>query len=558
MRKTIIGFVLVFSMIFPISVLAVEFTIPNAEINAFLKPNGDVEVIERFTYDLTGEFNGLSRELIPKKGASIKEFEAIENEVVLRVELEGGEYRIHRKGKSEIVHVELRYVIRNGMEKYEDGAQFYWPFFDNRNETDYGDMTIKVHPPAPAKDVLFLGYDAAYTTAKLEADGVVSFNMGKVSSGKNGDIRVVYEHKLFPNIIARKGLIREEFIAEEKQQAEEMASLASKEKNIKLFGLYGLPVIFLSIAGLFCMIFTKRRDGKSEVLYELKDQKSLVPYAMMSMPAIVYYTNGSRFSPEMVGASLLDLVRKENVIQHTDDKFEIINRDVDHTHELALLNFLFDDVGDGVYFKLGNLETYAKNKKNHIAYNIAMEKWREGIKKEVKEQQLVGKRKWVCVLFTLISITLAIATMFFANIGLGFLIVISSVFSFITLTFGILYKPRNKNGHLLFEEWQRFRLVFRDSSMNEWNNLSMDDKFKAFTYSVGSQDKGFSKQFKQFIDAEKVMTAGSSAALHMHYNPALLNATFMNASENASTSSSSNGGSSSGGTGDGGGGSGAF
>lgn len=556
MKKLMFCILFLLTVLFPSSAFAVDFSIPKVTIDAHLAEDGHVEVIEQHTYDFEGKFNGLIRELIPKKGTSIEDFKAYENEVALPVERDGGEYRIHRKGKRETVKVEFHYTIRDAMEKYKDGAQFYWPFFDHRNETAYGNMTIHIHPPAPAKDVLYLGYDAAYKKALLKDDGVVSFEMGRVPSKKNGDIRVVYEPALFPSIKEQKGMIREEIAAEEKREAEAIAARASRKKNAKNFGSYGLPVILIGIIGFFGLIFKRRNAGKREALYKLRNEKTLVPEATMSMPAIIYYTNGSSTSPELMAAALLDLVRKGNVKQLADDEFEIIHRNVGHDHESALIEFLFDKVGNGTHFKLDDLKEYAKDEKNHIQYNIGVGMWRKGIKEEVDQAQLVGKTKSVRIPLILASITLAISAMFFGGSGLVLLVVIALLFSVTTMTFAIFYKPRNEKGHLLYEEWARFRNVFRDSDIDEWRNLPTDDKFKAFTYSVGSRDKGFTEQFQQFIDAEKRVTPRDSSPAYMYYNPVLMNSTFTSASTNASPSSS--GGSSGGGTGGGGGGSGAF
>ena len=49
-------------------------------MDAFLQENGNVDVKETHTYDFIGEFNGITREIIPKKGTSITGFKATENE----------------------------------------------------------------------------------------------------------------------------------------------------------------------------------------------------------------------------------------------------------------------------------------------------------------------------------------------------------------------------------------------------------------------------------------------------------------------------------------------
>jgi len=298
MKKIIITFLFFIVALFPTSVFAVDFSIPNVKIDAYLEPDGDVKVVEFHTYDFDGEFNGIIRELIAKKKAAISSFEAFENGEPLEVERNKGEYRVHRKGSDETIVIELRYDILNGIEKYEDGAQFFWPFFDKRNESAYDDMTITIHPPVVAKDVHFLGYDAAYGTGAIESDGVVSFELGYVFSGVNGDIRVVYEPGLFPDVVERSGMILDELSADENRLKEEIAISTAKYEQTMKYGNAGMAVVMLVIFGLFSKMIMRKRVVKREALNQVLDDRFSVPIERMSMPATIYYTSGKYFMPE--------------------------------------------------------------------------------------------------------------------------------------------------------------------------------------------------------------------------------------------------------------------
>ncbi|MBO1913865.1 hypothetical protein J4G37_54760, partial [Microvirga sp. 3-52] len=118
--------------------------------------------------------------------------------------------------------------------------------------------------------------------------------------------------------------------------------VASQEKTNK-FGLFGVPIggIFLFI--LFGSMYKKRRDYKLLVLDDLKNRKSLVPKEKLSMPATIYYANSGTLTPGATAAALLDLVRQGFVKQLSDTQFELIHRDVQHAHEAALIELLFDE-----------------------------------------------------------------------------------------------------------------------------------------------------------------------------------------------------------------------
>lgn len=235
---------------------------------------------------------------------------------------------------------------------------------------------------------------------------------------------------------------------------------------------------------------------------------------------------------------------------------------MEHAHEKSLINLLFDKVGDGVHFKMNNLENYTEKQMNHNSYNEAVTKWQEEIKMEVANQDLDGVKKVIRSSLTLLGLGLVYGAIIFFLYEVIFLFLIATLFSFITLITAYVYNPRNEKGHLVVEEWLRFRKVFGESDINEWNKLSTIDKFRAYTYAVGSNDKNFAQQFNQFADAGRRMTHTDTTYMYydtnyMYYDTYLMGSSFTIASTNV-TPVSSDSSSDEGGTGGGGGGSGAF
>lgn len=185
MKKTFgFLFIAMATLLFPLQVFAVDFSINQSDIHAYLKENGSVQVRETHTYEFDGKFNGIIRSLIPQDGTSITNFEATENGSPLKMEQEGETYKIYRTGKNEMITIELSYLIENGIEVYSDMAQFYWPFFDTSNESDYENLTIYVHPPQETDDAIAIGYDEAEGTEHMEDNGTVIFQMGMVDNGE--------------------------------------------------------------------------------------------------------------------------------------------------------------------------------------------------------------------------------------------------------------------------------------------------------------------------------------------------------------------------------------
>ncbi|MHA6259921.1 DUF2207 domain-containing protein [Sporosarcina sp. CAU 1771] len=556
-KKSISLLVMLCLLLIPTSAFAVVFTITDVQIEAELQPNGEVLVSEKHTYVFKSEFNGLIRQIIPKEGASIVDFTAFENGQLLKVEENEGEYKIYRGGENETVTVDMKYRIIDGMEKFEDGAQFYWPFYDSRNETDYGSMQIKIIPPDIAKDVLYLGSDTAYMKGYGNEDGIVTFEIGYVPSGENGDVRVIYEPELFPDISLQEGTIRDKLLAEEARLADEGEVFDANRKKMSVYlsilvGTFGIVLVGFIGRG-FILASGKRREVK-EKMY---GKKFSVPEAKMSMPATIYYLNGGSKVSETISAALFDLVRNGYVKQLSEERFELVNRNVLHAHEEKLIELLFDYVGENGQFELADLEDYTKNKKNHRYYNDAIEHWQFEVFKEVFDKELKKKKGFLHYGIALASLLMVVVAIQSVKYGLLLLLGLSIVLGIIGIVFAIVYNPRTEEGHQIYEEWKWFQRAFPKLEPEEWRNLSTEDKFRGFTFAITFSGSSLVKRFNEFIEYER-RTPNSHVGL-FYYDPLMMHVSFTSASTNSNppdTSSSSS--SSDGGTGGGGGGSGAF
>lgn len=556
-KKITFTFLLLFICMLPSKVLAVDFEIEEATIDAYVQVDGTVNVNEVFTYQFNGKFNGITRLLVPKEGATIEQFSAKENSNELVVEENKGLYKIFRKGNNETITIELQYKILNGVEKYEDGVQFYWPFFDKRNESDYKNMTITIHPPEAARQVDFLGYDVAYETGAVHANGTVSFEMGNVPAGKNGDVRVIYESTLFSQLIENEGLIRDVLIDDKNRLATKEMTFLDNQQKTKQYGLIGLTMIFVLFIGIVTRIifFSKRR--KHEAMNGLRHNGLVVPDEKLSMPATIYFTNGKILTPEVTAAALLDLIRKGYVKQTSEEHFILLDRNVMNSHEEALVKLLFDKIGDGVNFHIGDLETYTKNKQNHSSYSNSLSSWRNGIVNEVKQSGMYENKPGIRWYFASLGIILGIAIIPFIKFELYLFMTIAIVLCLLSILLALFYHPLSLAGQIVIEEWKTLRRNMKHLDLNEWNHLSAEDKYRAYTYGIGVKDEILEDYFTEFGDANRRVTNTNIDT--QYYNPTMMTASFYDANKNASVEASgSSSSSSSGGVGGGGGGSGAF
>ncbi|QTD39696.1 DUF2207 domain-containing protein [Sporosarcina sp. Te-1] len=545
-----IPFVAFFLLLMPIQAQAVDYSINGATIDAYMKENGDVEIVERYQYDFDGKFNGVTRGIVTKPGTSINSFLAYENGKPLQVEKKNQLYKIHRKGKDETIQIELQYTIVNGIEKYEDGAQFFWAFFDENNESSYGEMIIRIHPPSPEKPIDFLGYDQAYGTGSIQQDGSILFGLGRVPSETSADVRIIYPASLFPETQQVQG----SGLSELKKDRKEFILKAERREQMKTVlpaALIGLTVILVFL-GFWA--YLKRRSQYRYAKEQLAGRGFEIPDDRLSIPAAVYFTKEGDLKPEAMSAALLDLVRKGNVRQLSDDQFKLIHPNAEMPHEQRLIQLLFYQIGDGGLFTADMLQKYMEQDKNIEAYSAEKALWVQEIKNEVDQAGLYANRGAFRSGLWLLAIGYAVLTVLSIVYEIYPLLIGTIVLTFAAALLAAFYKPRSVEGHKLAIQWEEFLANF---DYAKWRIFSQEDKVRSYLYGVGIGDATLTTKGNPFATAEGTVYQQRTDSAIL-YNPLFMTTSFTQANETATAHLSSSSSSSTSSSSGSGGGSGAF
>ncbi|MFJ5759222.1 DUF2207 domain-containing protein [Neobacillus sp. NPDC093182] len=550
-------------LVFPHQSLAVEFSITDVKIDAALQNNGNVEVEETHTYEFEGEFGGITREVVPKKGASISQFTATENGKNLRIEKEDNLYKVHRKGEDETITVKLHYTIENGIEVYQDVAQFYWPFFDDRNDSSYEDLSITIHPPQETEDVIAFGYNEAFTAESIQEDGSVLYKLGNVPSNTNGDIRVAYPASLFPHApLTADKLMKEDILNAERELMKQAEADAKIKETLSKISTIGLPAFTIILLLLIMRDWLASRAIRNDFMREGKTTLS-VPKQMMSLPATIHFTNNNYLPPQAMAAALLDLVRQGFVTKTADDQFQRIRSKSPVKHENLLMELLFDKIGANHIFSLDDLTAYTKNTKNQIRYNTYQSEWRQAVKQEVDSHSLYENKTTYRLLIGFSSILLLPFIFFFLIYGLFVSFIVTLLLIITVIIYASVYRPKTTEGARIAYEWKQFKTRFKNLPQTEWEKWSEDDRMRAYIYGLGISSKEIDRKNDELIEAltptgNDYVDDGSffsiiyigpytSSSFHSAYHSSI-----------SSSGGAGSGGGSGGGTGGGGGGSGAF
>ncbi|KYG34333.1 DUF2207 domain-containing protein [Alkalihalobacillus trypoxylicola] len=548
-------------MFFPTIVSAVDFTIEQVEIDAYLQENGETFVEERHHYIFDGEFNGMTRTLTPQRNTDIINVEAFEEGSSLEVSMDEDLYKIYRGGEDESVHLTITYTIENGIDVYQDIAEFYWPFFDSSNESDYENLTITVHPPEETNEVIAFGYDEAFMKESTLDNGSVLFDFGFLPSGSKGDIRVAYNQELFESGLATDTLMKEKLLQE---QNNNILAVERKAER-KLFLENVSPVFFVVILAIACLFIllavSYKKKNKMKMISLLQGSNSSL-FNKLSLPATIYFSNYQQLHPEAVAASLLDLLRKGKIKEVGEKHFQLLSKEDTLPHERHLIDWLFNTIGNGTEFHVDQLTDYTKNEENHDSYNQSFTKWVQKVKEEVKSAQLINNRakpRWFAG-FVSISLLPLVVIYPIHDLILYFVLTLFSILFF--MFFAIFYTAKSVNGEMLNHELEQFQQRFFEDEQNNWNNWEREDLKKAVIFNMGTKNKKFKQANDKLVQAFKA----SSNDFNSNYDPlqsfvymaGITSLSFHNANQHVVSASSNSTSGSGTGAGGGGGGSGAF
>lgn len=555
--------------LFPGRGFAIDFTIPNVKIDAYLQENGDAKVKETFTYSFEDDFNGITRSIIPKEGTKITDLKAEEKGKKLKVEKDEDLYSIHRKGSSdETITIDIFYTIENATSVYKDVGDFYWPFFDDRNESDYEHYRVTIHPPKETDEVIAFGYDEAFNTEVIQKDGSVIFKLGEVPSGKKGDIRVAYDAALFPAAKKANTAMKDNILQAKQELIDKAETRAERKELFRSIGSILIPAMAIFFLFMIIRDLVGQRMKRSEARRNIPTTFT-VPKEKITLPATIYFTNSSQLSGEAVAAAFLDLVRRGFVSRTADDRFQMVGPlEGLKKHEQQLLKFLFEEVGQNGEFKFADLDDYTKVKKNHETYYKNQVEWQTAVGQEVKKSGLYERKTGLRSLLGLGSVILLPFLIIFPIFDLFGLFMGALLLLSFLLGFAFFYWPKSLDGLTIYYEWKMLKENLKDLPEKVWHSLPEDKQVLVYLYALGIKENRFVKNeemigyfelppsasrtsnFAGGVDMSMMYTLGPMAAINFHTAHDTAKSTM------TTTSSSSTGGG--GGVGGGGGGSGAF
>lgn len=600
-RQFTLFFILIFSLItifcFCSTSLAQQdrsFQITDYQAHAQILENGDARVSEIFTYEFSGNFNGIIRSIGITGSDGLEYFRASQyfpqkKTLETTREMEGNmvTFRIYDQSSNQRKSFLLEYQLKNVITKYNDIAEFYWKFFDRSNTSPIQRVQIEITFPGQTINIDNLkvfGHGPSQGQVTIQPNGIVYYEVEDLSANEMVEARVLFPTEFVPDA---GRVVNKDQYAQIMQEELAWAKRSDRQNILVILGFLLMPIIIvLNIIMGIRLYFKYDRELKPEM--ELDYYRELPEDITPAVLSHLMSVQGTTTKDIM--ATLMDLTRKKYLkieettsggwIKKKDYRFILLNKDTVSLkqHEINLINWFFYSIGDGESVSLKEIENYSKASGTQSSFRHQYKQWQKAVKNEFQKLNYFGKSE-AGYKAALKTVLLEIAV-FLALVLIAFLLrvpwlVLIPLLMTIGFTgvglviYGGLIRKKTQKGINEYEKWSAFkRFLLHFSNMKDYEipSITIWEHYLVYAISLGIADKVISK-LRVVLADQDINMRNSALLYHMTDRNGQLNASvfrsfdksFNNSLVKTSPSKGSGGGfSSGGGRGGGGGGAGAF
>ncbi len=352
MKKLIKSFIaaLAFVLMFSVNVFAADksFSVEALNIEATLKEDASLDIMEDLNYKFSGNFNGITRDLklkgaqgyeikkvlIKESNGDFQEISQGENNkqyTILNNGNNGITIKIYSKSKNEEKTFRIIYSVKGAATLYSDIGELSWNFYSNDNKIPVKNVSLKLMLPSEdLKDVKFWGHGPLYGNSEKVDNKYLLFTAPDLDNGSYIEARV-----LFPREFISKStkLINENrkdtILAEEKARAEKsnleredakkiVAKNEETSRRLKTLFFIFFGAASLSIIALMIHLIKDNKKYKRALkayrsqydLFEGKYYRELPGDYPPAFAAEIVYSDLDD-NTSIISATIMDMVRRK-------------------------------------------------------------------------------------------------------------------------------------------------------------------------------------------------------------------------------------------------------
>lgn len=481
-----------FQIIFLISIIILSFpSKPYAEdslaisrwlIESELLENGDLYIEEDITFDFSGKFSGVFREIVLEKTSGVKNIEV--GEIIDGKEIKYDNINKGKKGNSNVFTIDtnnnsktvtiyspskdqkktfkIKYTVKNVAIKHNDTGELNYQFLGSENKTPIEFFSVNIKLPQNRNNkVKIFAHGPLNGMTDFKDENLVHMEVEDVPKNTFVEGRILFPNNFIPkssnlsNKSNYNNILNEEKALIKDIEKKEL----QKEKITKVLSYASLIAGGIGIITL--ALFLSKLKRKINI-YE-KTSSNIIPEDCS--PAVASYLTLSHNNTEVIVATILDLVRKGYFKIEKNEKegkptnlniIKIKNQDEKLLkHESFFIQWIIDTIGTGNDVDIENINKYGENYNDKFLEDF--NKWQNLVKKETEDKGYfdlkVKKYGYILTVFSIIFFIISIATIAYGVIYGLFPLIISIIVFIYGLT---LLSRKSDEGHVQYKKWKKF------------------------------------------------------------------------------------------------------
>lgn len=459
-----------------------DLRISNWEVNSALQKNGDLIVVEDITFKFNDKFNGVFRNIVLERIDGIKDlkislltngnedpYSLVEsakngdaNVFTVKEDKNNLEVKIFSPSKNEEKTFRLQYIVRNLAVHHLDTGELYYKFIGQENETPIDNLSININLPyEDREETKIFAHGPLHGNISFVRDNLINLQVSQVPSKTFVEARVLFPKYFIEDSPNTENNTKENIIKEEIRFAEELENKAiAKEKTTSILGTVSLV---LSAVGILITSFFFNKLRRDREVYESLQTASFDDIR----PGELRLFHFSLVDGRSLMTIIFDLARKEYIDIEEIESDKKKKKDFQFTiknkikagllsHEKFVLDWLFNDIGDGKTVNTREIENYRK--KNSSKYYKAMNSLLKLTREDLKARDYMDPKRSIYGALTLIAsfilFPIGVATLAFGNFY-GILALLLGIALFV-YSISLFFRKSDK-GFIQYELWKDFK-----------------------------------------------------------------------------------------------------
>ncbi len=560
MKKAIrsFGILLLFLSIFPGSkASARSYDIIEYDVQIEINQNGDAVFGERITYNFSGGFEGVLRnididgtdgydklKIYTEEGGNLREFtpgwngnpgeyESTQDGNVLSLKV----YEPTNNRQKTFLYT---YILKNVAEKYKDIGIFNRKVIDMNWDVPLRDISISINIPegASKEELKVFAHGPLEGYSEIMDDKTFFFYVNEIMPGSSVETLAIFPPRLIahsqnaydwdelPNILENEQKLADEA---NRIREEARAKTARREMQAKLRRMLSPVFLLMAFAALLLIVRINLKYGR-----DLKPRFDGDYYRELPgdyTPAVMtYLLKRKKTDSKDIMATLMDLVRKKGLKitsvaakqrkmaffkersakRYMLQKIEDADTEGFARHEVFLMDWFIDKLGDGKGIVLDELKGKLKSRSSAMEFQRDYENFKYLVKTEGSSKKffitndLTGAGKYIitALFLTALGITLCILV---SAVFFGILFLILAILVSINL-FYLRFKAKLSRYGIeqtaMWKAFKRFLLHFSNMKRADIPSIIIWEHYLVYAISLGIAKEVLAQLPKVFSETE--------------------------------------------------------